>query len=53
MWFTWFAEILDDSKYGIVDRELRQTVLACLGKRPTPSLLLSKFAHLVAMRNDP
>lgn len=32
VWFTWGARILDDTKYGSIDREIRETVVACLGK---------------------
>lgn len=40
-WWTWWAEILDDGKYGSVDREIRETVLACLSTTIFEPLYLS------------
>lgn len=37
-YWTWSAEILDDSKYGSVDRAIREVVLACLGEAGPPTI---------------
>lgn len=48
-YWTWSAEILDDSKYGSVDRAIREVVLACLGEAgPPPSHL--QALHFLAYR---